>query len=321
MLLKVGLESGDGEVSRLDHLYARWANRRPSFHEGWGAPIPGWPAIEPTPVRVEWDRTSWLFRSGTFRSPVPGLPDRCSRGHLEWWMPPGAGRDTPVCLHFAATGDEGYLFRRVVALPLLRRGIGSLILENPYYGVRRPTGQSGTRLRSFSDLWTMGTTTVAEGVSLLAWLADQGYRRLGVAGVSMGGQVAALVASHWARPVATVAYVCPHNSEVVFTRGAMRISCDWEALGGEEAAVPRLRELLSATDLRAFPPPARPRSSILVAAQFDAYVPRWSADLLHQAWPGSTLRWLPTGHVGAALFYRGAFRRAVADAFAALEDA
>lgn len=300
-------------MSLLDLLYARWANRRPSFRHGWGNPIAGWPPLAPVEVQLEWEG-----RRGTFPSPLPGLPDACAQAHVEWWMPRGADRDTPVCLHFAATGDEGFRRRRLVAMPLLRRGIGSVILENPFYGLRRPPGQDGSRLRRFSDLWDMGTATVAEGLALLAWLSGRGYRRLGVAGVSMGGQMAALVAAGWGRPVAMASCVSPHSAEVVFTRGAMRIGCDWEALGGEASAVPRMRAILDATDLRAFPCAAAPRAAVMLAGRHDEYIPPWSAELLHRTWPGSTLRWLPTGHVGAVLFYPRAFRRAIEEAFAAL---
>ena len=233
-------------------------------------------------------------------------------------MPPGATPDTPVCLHFAATGDQGYLRRRLVAWPLLRRGIGSVLLENPFYGLRRPAGQAGSHLRHFSDLWAMGTAAVDEGLALLAWFSDQGYRRLGVAGVSMGGQIAALVAAHWGRPLAVAACASPHCAEVVFTRGVMRLGCDWHALGGFEEAMPRMRAILDATDLRAFPRAAAPEAAVLVAGRHDSYVPPWSAELLHRHGPGSTLRWLPTGHVGAVVFYQGAFRRAVVEAFGRL---
>lgn len=304
-------------MSLLDRLYARWANRRPFFRDGWGDPVAGWPDLSPCEVSVDLIGSGWL-RRGSFASPLPGLPADCARAHLEWWMPRRPDRDTPVCLHFAATGDEGFLRRRLVALPLLRRGIGSVILENPFYGLRRPAGQTGTRLRCFSDLWAMGTATVAEGLALLAWLSGQGYRRLGVAGVSMGGQMAALVAALWGRPVAMASCASPHSAEVVFTRGAMRIGCDWQALGGLPQALPRMRALLDATDLRAFPRVVAPRAAVLVAGRCDAYVPPWSAELLHRTWPGSTLRWLQTGHVGAVLFHPGAYRRAIADAFAAL---
>jgi hypothetical protein len=45
----------------------------------------------------------------------------------------------PLCIQLAATGDQGlWKRRRFIAQPLLAQGIGSLILENAYYGSRRP---------------------------------------------------------------------------------------------------------------------------------------------------------------------------------------
>jgi len=41
--------------------------------------------------------------------------------------------------------------------------------------------------------------------------------------------------------------------------------------------------------------------------------------MLHAHWPGSTMRWLCTGHVGAFLFHRSDFLAAIRDAFARLK--
>src|SRR5690606_16960468 len=139
-----------------------------------------------------------------------------------------------------ATGDHGFGRRRLMALPLLTRGIGTLILEGPFYGLRRPPGQEGTRLRTVADLFALGAGTVAEGLALLQALDGP----VAVAGISRGGQMAALVAALHPRPVAVVACAAPHSAEVVFTRGIMQIGCDWEALGGRTTALPRLRAML-----------------------------------------------------------------------------
>jgi hypothetical protein len=62
--------------------------------------------------------------------------------HVELAMQAVSSSSTPVSLHFAATGNEGFSRRRTAfAKPLARADISSMILENPYYGLRRPAGQ------------------------------------------------------------------------------------------------------------------------------------------------------------------------------------
>ena len=53
---------------------------------------------------------------------------------------------------FAATGDEGFDGRRNrLSVPLAARGIASILLEMPFYGLRRPEGQEGPKVRHVSD--------------------------------------------------------------------------------------------------------------------------------------------------------------------------
>jgi hypothetical protein len=57
----------------------------------------------------------------------------------KWWI----STHKPVVLHYAGTGDQGYTRRRVIlAKPLMNEHkIGSVIIENPFYGTRRPKEQ------------------------------------------------------------------------------------------------------------------------------------------------------------------------------------
>lgn len=77
----------------------------------------------------------------------------------------------------------------------LRRLVGRLceaVLEwwlecSPYYGKRRPPSQRGARLLCVSDLLLLGRTTIEEARSLLYWLEiAEGYKKLGICGLSMG---------------------------------------------------------------------------------------------------------------------------------------
>ncbi len=323
-------------TSLIDRIYGAFANRTMFFEQGWGrlSDIPNVDADAtegglPPAASVRWNRDFVVegceLRRGEFESPFccSLFPQCCRTAQVELILPRGWTRSTPVCIHFAATGDQGFdRRRRSMAIPLAKRGIGALLLENAFYGRRRPEGQKGKTLRTFADLWMMGVATVQEGIAMLGGLREQGFERLGVTGISMGGHMAASVAALWPAPLAVAPCIAPHSAQVVFTEGLLMKHCDWNVLDGastgREAAVRRMRDLLAVTDLRRYDAPKDPRAAVLVSARRDAYIPSWSPMALHEHWPGSEHRWLDAGHVTAFLFKRAAFHDAVADAFAAL---
>jgi hypothetical protein len=320
-------------TSLLDRLYASQSNKRLFFRQGWGdLPLlrerlaAGFRIPPVQDLTIVWghERTERgaRIRQGSFESPfdAPGFPRESRTGHVELVLPPDASTQTPVCLHFAATGDEGFARRRIVlALPLVKHGIGSLILENPFYGKRRPPGQHGKMLNRFVDLYLLGASTVREGLSLMQWLRREGYGRLGVCGISMGGHMAAQVGALSAEPAAIVACITPHSAGAVFTQGILKKYLAWNVLerelDGSVKAIDLMGRFLDLTDIRHYPVPANPRACFLVAAAKDAYIPPESAMILHRHWPGSDMRWLDSGHVGAFLFHRRAFVEAIVNAF------
>lgn len=268
---------------------------------------------------AEFVQSGLRVRTGEFASPAAAfLPREAQHASVQWILPVEAGPETPIAIHFAATGDEAFTVRRVgLAAPLARKyGVASLLLENPYYGNRRPAGQQGYSVRTLCDQFKMNLATLIEGLALIEYLQKAGVERIGVTGVSMGGSMAASVGALARRPVAIAACLAPFGPRPVFLEGALTHAVDWSALARSYPAgdvrdyVGRLMDL---SDLRAFPAPQCAAAAILVAGRSDYYVPAYSAQALHAAWPGSELRWLNTGHVGAALLYAGEFRRAVRD--------
>lgn len=320
-------------TSLLDQLYASQSNKRLFFKQGWGD-LPllkdrlavGFRIPPVQDLKIVWGHErvekSARIRQGSYVSPfdAPGFPRESRTGYVELVLPHAATAETPVCLHFAATGDEGFTRRRIaLALPLVRHGIGSLIIENPFYGKRRPPGQHGKMLNGFVDLYLMGAATVQEGRSLVQWLQRAGYGRLGVCGISMGGHMAAQVGAMFSAPVAIAACITPHSASAVFTQGILKNYLAWDVLNrelnGSSHAVDLMRDFLDLTDIRHYPVPVNPRACFLVAAAKDAYIPPESAMILHQHWRGSNMRWLEGGHVGAFLFHRRDFLEAIVKAF------
>ncbi len=282
-----------------------------------------------TPAEIRWeeDYHFGLFRvrAGSFLSPLhERLPVESRRAWVQLTLPAGASKDTPILIQFAATADEGYEKRALfVGLPLLARGYGSLILENPYYGRRRPIGQFGPYLDTVADFMKLSLASIEEGRALALYLRDREYRRIGLCGISMGGLIAAHVAQLLDFRVATASYLAPHSPGPVFLEGALKHSIDWEALRRDlphdEDAAAWLGKLLEQGDIRRRPAPADCSAAVLLAAEEDGYVPAYSARILQSHWPAAAARWIHSGHVGAVLFHLDQYRAAITDAFGALK--
>uniref|UniRef100_A0A915DZ02 Uncharacterized protein n=1 Tax=Ditylenchus dipsaci TaxID=166011 RepID=A0A915DZ02_9BILA len=67
------------------------------------------------------------------------------------------------------------------------QGISSILLENPFYGSRKPKDQFRSSLHNVCDLFVMGGSLMAECCFLLKWMQDEfDQTLLGLSGVSMG---------------------------------------------------------------------------------------------------------------------------------------
>jgi dienelactone hydrolase len=277
-----------------------------------GHPIPILPVALGLPKKAH---GGFLFE-GTFESPETRLPE-CSRmARIRMLLPDGDPR--AVVLHLAASGDQGFALRLRFAAPLLERGIGTIVLENAFYGSRRPPNQVGPAVRSISDLHLMGSATFQEGRALLRWIRDTlGVQLAGVTGFSMGGQLAAMVAAATPFPVAVVPIAAPCSPDSALREGVLRHVAHWAALAakGEDAEAAReaLCVHLSRFSIANLPAPVCTDAAIVVGASGDGVVPPAEARRIAEHW-GAELRWLPAGHVSAVLRHQGEMREAIADA-------
>lgn len=317
-------------IHPLDLLFAYALPRTRFFADGWGdlelverEPIVERLAAPPDPIALELTGETrgplGTVRFARFDSPERRLPPCARTARVQLVLPPGAPRGAVLLL--AASGDEGFRFRARFAAPLVARGIAALLLENPYYGARRPPDQQGAAVRSVSDLALMAWAAIREGRALLDWLRAEGFGPLAVSGYSMGGQMAAMIGAASPFPVA-VAPLAPSASPAsVFNVGLLRRWVELRALardGELGVAQTRLRRVLARFDVRALPKPKGP--SILVAADRDGIVPPGDPRAIAAYW-GAELRWVPGGHVSAVLRHGHALRSAIVDALAALARA
>ncbi|MCP3139784.1 alpha/beta hydrolase family protein [Pyxidicoccus xibeiensis] len=314
----------------VDVLFAGLARRARLFAEGWGDEqlldeVAVGTAFFPEPARIQpvWSapRThrGIQVRDGTFTSPLTRLAPAALTAHVRW-LGDGSSRRRSACVVLAASREEGFALRERLYSPLAREGVDLFLLENPYYGLRRPLGQRGGSLRTVSDHVLMNLGMVEEARSLLAWLRGAGYERLGVAGYSMGGYMAALTAVLVPEPLGVAALAAGASPVPVFTRGLLSWSIAFADLDGArrdaEQARQRLGRIFDLANLTRFPPPSQPGAAILLACRRDGFVPAEETRTLQAHWGQSELRWVDAGHVSAVVTERAALCAAVRDSLA-----
>lgn len=305
----------------LDTLYVRLAPRARVFELGWGElPLvagldPSLRAREPDPAAIRWTRARvhgrLAIREGELESPDDSLPveTRLARVLL---LSPREGGARGLVVGLAAWGDETFAARRRLLARALDGGLAVLLLENPFYGRRRRVGQTGPRLLYASDFFAMGRATVLEARALLAW-ARTHYERVGVAGFSMGAQLAGMTAALVPWPVRAVLVASALSPARVFFDGPLRADVARAPLG--EGGLERLRDAMERLSLLELPPPHAPALARLVGTRGDAIVPPADTGAIARHW-GAPVRWIDDGHVSAVLLRPHAMGQAVLDAFA-----
>lgn len=305
-------------------VIARGPERMRFFAGGWGEleelehlDVNGLP--EPEPLAVSWSRprvtNAISVQDGTFPSPVEGLTHHSQQGHARR-VEPVDGTDRIVVL-MSAWNDHGYETRTAIAVKLARRGIGSVILENPFYGVRRPVPERDQPIHTVADFVLMGNGAVHEARDMLATLRTEAA--VGISGYSMGGNMAAIVSASMPFAIATAALAASHSPGPVYLDGVLRNGIDWDALGGEDEARARLARLLyRASALRMDAPPHASRA-VIVGATRDGFVPPRATTALHEHWPGSELRWVEAGHATLLWRHKDQLAEAIVRSFDRLE--
>lgn len=243
-------------VSKLDLLYRRLLLTK-LFIRGWGKPedlkrlfafrkIIGdrekckYLVPDDYPVYIDKveEQNDCKILDGHFISPlshyVPGvMPSECVTARFQFIVPKEwKSKYRPVCIHLAGTGDHYYWRRRtLMARPMIKEaGMASLLLENPYYGCRKPKDQVRSCLKNVSDLFVMGGALVLESAALLHWLEREGYGPLGLTGISMGGHMASLAVTNWPKPIPLVPCLSWSTASGVFTRGVLSKAVNWREL-------------------------------------------------------------------------------------------
>lgn len=192
----------------------------------------------PITITKEVDNGDHLLWEGEFISPfvdhLPGLlPKESELAKFQMVLPKKWPTHLkPTCLHLAGTGDHGFWRRRMLmGKPLLdESGIASIMLENPFYGSRKPKDQKRSSLRNVSDLFVMGGCLILESLAIFNWCEREGFGPLGITGISMGGHNASLAATVWTKPLSLVPCLSWSTASGVFTQGVLSGAINWEML-------------------------------------------------------------------------------------------
>jgi hypothetical protein len=278
-------------------------------------------------IQITWkerSRSGLIERSGSFQSPLhPFLPEESKQALVQLYLPKKYDTTTPICIVFPMTGDQGFGHReKTFALPLIKKGIGTVILINPFYGRRRPASQKTFVAKTVQDILAMCLAASEEGRSLLQYFRNEGFRNLGVAGVSQGGMLAAIVGAKAPFPVAISSSLAPHSPEVIFTEGLIKGLVDWKALGmapGKQATE-KFRDLFQMGSIDQLPKPLASRAVFLQGAKRDLVVPQHSVQRVHEAWEGASLNWLPGTHLTSLSLHNRSFRDSVVKSFRAFQS-
>ena len=324
--------------SLIDLAYCKATNTNKFFNHGIGdKPYLDWLSsriddeIPVKEVEIHWGKkrrfSNIEITDGLFESPAEEfLPNESKKVFIRKIMPLRNDASTPIVMQFAGTGDVGFSRRSFfLANPLARRGIGSILLENPFYGKRKPINQTSFYINNVSDLFKLAHAAVEEGRSLLKHFWDSGHRKIALTGMSMGGQTSIFTGLYSPYPVAIIPCVTPHSPEPVFMDEVLSDSINWTAISrdlpkNDNNAELYMRNLFSKFDMRNFPAPMDTNLIHIVAGKYDAYVPLHSAQLLSKALGGSKFTLFNGGHIASVLFYSSKLRNIIIDTLKLIQD-
>ncbi|CAD5207111.1 unnamed protein product [Bursaphelenchus okinawaensis] len=304
----------------------------------------------PLVITKEWQNNNVECLDAHFQSPLgfyyPELypTENVMTCHWRGHFIKDVKRRKGLVIILAPTGDHTFTLReRSFTSNLLNEGISSILVENPFYGRRKPPEQFRSSLRNVSDLFVMGASLIVECNYLLRWAIEQGHGPLGLAGVSLGGYMAGLAATNSPVPVAVVPCLSWTSAAPVYTRGALADAINWESLANE-LQDPKFIDAMAQikgqdwlhrldhnppvkyddfdraktfmwilmeqfTCLSNYPVPLRPDLATFVVAENDAYIEQEGAPHIHQLWPDSAVTSLPNvGHVLGFIQKQSVFR-------------
>lgn len=221
--------------------------------------------------------------------------------HAQHWCHGDRPRPTLIVIHgFAA--DPHWLNAHALSLTdFYRRGYDILLFTYPHHGRRAERGDwfsgqglFGRGLVSFNEA---PLHAIHDLRVFIDYLQERGVQQIGVAGISLGGYTAALLASVDDR----LAYCIP----IVPAVSPVDVFLEWQPTGmllsrlmrSQGVGVSEMRSLLAVHNPLTYASPLDGRRVLIIGGAGDRVTMPRHLRLLQGHWPGSELHWFPGNHI------------------------
>jgi dienelactone hydrolase len=170
----------------------------------------------------------------------------------------------------------------------------------PFHGPRKPS----EALFSGEFFWTADLVRSLEGVrqaaadtrALMAWLRTQGYERIGITGISLGGAIAMLLACLDPVPDFVVPIIAHLELESVVEEAPImwRMKQDLERWGVDKE---QRRDLFRRVGMSTCQPKLPPDRQLWIEAREDVYIDAALAETQWRRWGEPPILWIDGGHM------------------------
>lgn len=233
--------------------------------------------------------------------------------HARWLRPDG--RPRPTCLVYVhgwlepgSWAEEHTLFRKW----LRELDIDIVHVALPFHGPRKPK----EALFSGELFWTADLVRSMEGVrqavsdarAIVGWLRQQGYERIGVTGISLGGAITMLLACLEPLPDFIIPIISHLELAAVVERAPImwRVKRDLDRWGVDAQA---RSDLFRRIGMSRFRPLMKPEHQLWIQAREDVYIDAELAEAQWQDWGKPHILWIEGGHMTFPLHIESITRR------------
>lgn len=225
----------------------------------------------------------------------------CHQVVAQHWRHPDGPRPTLIFVHGYFVNPRWLNSLFFSLRSFYEQGYDILLYTQPFHGDRRAPKEPFSGFGLFARGFAQANEAMLQSVyDLRVWinyLEGQGVRHVGVAGMSLGGYVAALAASCDSR----LDYAVANVPAVVVADMALewplldRVSRRF--LGARGVGLRDLRHALAVQCPLTWRPVIDPGRLLIIGGAGDRFTSPRYIQLLHEHWAGSHLHWFPGNHV------------------------